>query len=426
MAQVNLGRVVGYSAYEIAVQNGFEGTEAEWLASLKGAKGDTGAQGPQGETGPEGAQGPKGDKGDTGETGATGPQGPTGETGPQGPKGDTGARGPQGIQGPQGPAGTTEWAGIEDKPFSTIGSGLSVDNGVLSATGGDTGYTDEDTLACISNTFGMSKTVTQHSIDTDVIQLTTTDATQYNFTVSENLSRALMARATMWMWFHDNSSNSLSVELTPYIQLGQWKSSTTPEIVVKFAGASSDSVIVEMPDINELTSAMGWSETPIDFNIAMDWENITSTPLQDRYTPTGVNNSINELWTELDNKQDTLTAGANIDITNNVISATGGGGSSYSAGTGIAIDANNEISVDTNTVATQRDLASGLAEKQDILTAGGGIEIRTENSQATTTTIIENTRPYNYTWVGRDMYDTTGIGVIDELVLDGATLERGS
>ena len=30
------------NAYAIAVQNGFEGTEAEWLASLKGDKGDRG------------------------------------------------------------------------------------------------------------------------------------------------------------------------------------------------------------------------------------------------------------------------------------------------------------------------------------------------------------------------------------------------
>ena len=30
----------GRSAYQIAVQNGFEGTEQEWLASLKGPKGD--------------------------------------------------------------------------------------------------------------------------------------------------------------------------------------------------------------------------------------------------------------------------------------------------------------------------------------------------------------------------------------------------
>lgn len=35
-ATINLGRVVGYSAYEVAVQNGFEGTESEWLESLQG------------------------------------------------------------------------------------------------------------------------------------------------------------------------------------------------------------------------------------------------------------------------------------------------------------------------------------------------------------------------------------------------------
>ena len=30
----------GYSAYEVAVQNGFEGSEKEWLESLKGEKGE--------------------------------------------------------------------------------------------------------------------------------------------------------------------------------------------------------------------------------------------------------------------------------------------------------------------------------------------------------------------------------------------------
>ena len=54
----------GYSAYEVAVQEGFVGTKAEWLASLQGADGATG---PQGETGATGPQGPKGDKGDPGD-----------------------------------------------------------------------------------------------------------------------------------------------------------------------------------------------------------------------------------------------------------------------------------------------------------------------------------------------------------------------
>lgn len=133
MAVTNLGRVVGKSAYEVAVDNGYIGTEAEWLASLKGAKGDTGATGPQGETGATGPQGPKGDTGDTGPQGPKGDKGDTGATGPQGIQGPTGETGPQ---GPQGPAGTTLWSGIQDKPFSTIGTGLSVSEGVLSATGG--------------------------------------------------------------------------------------------------------------------------------------------------------------------------------------------------------------------------------------------------------------------------------------------------
>lgn len=47
----------GKSAYEIAVEQGFVGTEAEWLESLKG---QDGAQGPQGEQGPEGEPGVSG------------------------------------------------------------------------------------------------------------------------------------------------------------------------------------------------------------------------------------------------------------------------------------------------------------------------------------------------------------------------------
>lgn len=51
------------------------------------------------------------------------------------------------------------------------------------------------------------------------------------------------------------------------------------------------------------------------------------------------------LKTLLQGKQDTLIAGTGIDITNNVISTTGGGGgSSYTAGNGIDIT-NGVISV---------------------------------------------------------------------------------
>ena len=56
----------GKSAYDIAVENGFSGTEEEWLASLVGAQGEPGLEGPQGEVGPQGPQGDTGLNGDDG------------------------------------------------------------------------------------------------------------------------------------------------------------------------------------------------------------------------------------------------------------------------------------------------------------------------------------------------------------------------
>lgn len=65
----------GESAYQVWEDAGNTGTEADFLASLKGAKGDTGLQGAKGDTGATGAVGPKGDPG------ATGPAGPAGKDG---------------------------------------------------------------------------------------------------------------------------------------------------------------------------------------------------------------------------------------------------------------------------------------------------------------------------------------------------------
>ncbi|MBD3241296.1 MAG: hypothetical protein GF331_11970 [Chitinivibrionales bacterium] len=55
----------GASAYELAVAQGFTGTESEWLASLQGPQGEQGPQGIQGEQGPQGDQGERGPAGAT-------------------------------------------------------------------------------------------------------------------------------------------------------------------------------------------------------------------------------------------------------------------------------------------------------------------------------------------------------------------------
>lgn len=58
--QLTAGELTGDSAYEIAVKNGFEGSESQWLASLKGADGADGADGTDGANGADGADGADG------------------------------------------------------------------------------------------------------------------------------------------------------------------------------------------------------------------------------------------------------------------------------------------------------------------------------------------------------------------------------
>lgn len=62
----------GKSAYLLAVEHGYSGSESEWLASLKGEKGDAGQPGERGEKGDPGEQGIPGEKGDTGAAGKDG------------------------------------------------------------------------------------------------------------------------------------------------------------------------------------------------------------------------------------------------------------------------------------------------------------------------------------------------------------------
>lgn len=71
----------GKSAYEIAKDNGFDGSEEEWLESLKGEDGKDGAKGSKGdpgEKGDPGSDGSDGEKGDPGEDGADGSDGEDG------------------------------------------------------------------------------------------------------------------------------------------------------------------------------------------------------------------------------------------------------------------------------------------------------------------------------------------------------------
>jgi hypothetical protein len=103
----------GESAYQTALDEGFVGTEEEWLESLVGPQGVPGSQGVPGATGA------------TGPAGATGSAGPTGATGPTGPTGPTGATGATGATGPQpslGDAGAGPTIALKSDDPTTVNS----------------------------------------------------------------------------------------------------------------------------------------------------------------------------------------------------------------------------------------------------------------------------------------------------------------
>ena len=183
----------GDSAYDIAVTNGFNGTEEEWLESLIGKglefewkgtqlgvrvegetvykyvdlKGERGKnieftwrgtelgvriegqtsyqyvnlKGATGATGAIGPAGPQGLKGDPGPTGPQGPQGLKGETGATGPAGPQGLQGVKGDKGDKGDPGTP---GVKGATGATGPQGPKGDTGATGAVGpqgpkGDTG-----------------------------------------------------------------------------------------------------------------------------------------------------------------------------------------------------------------------------------------------------------------------------------------------
>ena len=104
--------IPGKSAYQVAVDNGFNGTEQEWLESLKGSGTGTGGTGTPGKDGKDGksayeiavAHGFQGTEEDwlASLKGPQGPQGIQGIQGIQGPQGLTGAAGSDGADGADG------------------------------------------------------------------------------------------------------------------------------------------------------------------------------------------------------------------------------------------------------------------------------------------------------------------------------------
>lgn len=120
----------GKSAYEIAVDNGFTGSETDWLDSLKGEKGN------------------KGDKGDPGLDGQDGPNGNPGESAYQiavrnGFSGDEAAwleslKGSTGSKGNKGDTGTNGAAAGFGTPTASVDNNTGIPSVEITTSGPDT------------------------------------------------------------------------------------------------------------------------------------------------------------------------------------------------------------------------------------------------------------------------------------------------
>ena len=151
----------GKSAYQLAIDDGFVGTEAEWIASLKG------------ETGPVGPIGPQGKTGETGATGATGPQGERGEVGPKGDSYQITEADYAAIAGMVSvPSKTSEL--INDSNFVTDiklnGESVVNQNGSIDLQLGNLDTTLEETITC-NQTIGGISAGTTFSKDTTIADI---------------------------------------------------------------------------------------------------------------------------------------------------------------------------------------------------------------------------------------------------------------
>ena len=144
--------------------------------------------------------------------------------------------------------------------------------------------------------------------------------------------------------------------------------------IIRLINALDERLTAAEADIDDLQERMLAAESDIDDLEANKQDKLTAG--------FGIEiNANNEISVDTDDVQEKLIAGQNItltpdstDPTKTVIDATGG--ANYSAGFGIDIDANNEISVDTNDV-------------QEKLSAGFGIDIDANNEISVDTSDVQ-------------------------------------
>ena len=159
----------GKSAYEIAVEHGYIGTEEQWLASLHGADGQPGADGHDGRDGTDGRDGHDGTDGHDGKDGQPGADGRDGHDGTDG---HDGADGKSAYQ-------------------------IAVDNGFVG--------TEEEWLESLKADVDLSLYATTESVNEAIAPLEQDSHTHQNKAVLDSLTAELLADLVGLQQFEDST-----------------------------------------------------------------------------------------------------------------------------------------------------------------------------------------------------------------------------
>ena len=203
----------GKSAYQIAVEQGYQGSESDWLSSLKGDKGNTGAKGNPGQDGADGksayAIAVEHGYEDSEEKWLLSLKGEKGDTGERGEKGDPGDRGLQGVPGEKGEKGDAGVAGKDG--FSPIANVVK-DGSVITIT-----ITDKNGTTTVTLTEGAAVDLTPYAkvtyVDEKVQEL------------SDNLTYTLQEHTLSITHLEDKShthENQSALDQITAAKIAQW------------------------------------------------------------------------------------------------------------------------------------------------------------------------------------------------------------
>lgn len=200
----------GKSAYLIALDNGFVGTEAEWLASLVGPQGPEGPEGPPGSDGGGSGGGADGksayelavEEGFVGTleewlASLVGEQGPQGPQGLQGPQGDPGSGGggatlsddvPTTIVGPgtASTPGTSEEASRSDHTHTHGAQGGGVAHALAGVTHGFISWQNNDKLIALPTAEALEADLTAIEAELDAIDAALTNKSNVGHTHTQS------------------------------------------------------------------------------------------------------------------------------------------------------------------------------------------------------------------------------------------------